>query len=169
MIEPRTILSFLEGKRRFNYRVAGIALHAGHVLVCREDEEDFVLLPGGRVEMGEASDVSLAREITEEMRCVGEVGQLMFTVENFFLREGEEFHEMGHYYLMDLPADFLFETRKAVNGPALVTHDEGHVLTFDWVPIEQNALAEINLMPKWLQRRLLTLPDRVEHLIVDER
>jgi len=96
--DNRWTISFLNGKSRFNYRVAGVALRNGHVLVCREDADDFVLLPGGRVEFGEASDLALLRETKEELQCVVSVGRLLFSVENFFLREGEQLHELARYY-----------------------------------------------------------------------
>lgn len=161
----RTMLSFVEGKQRFNYRVAGIAVRDGHVLVCREDADGYVLLPGGRVEFGEASDIALHREISEELQCLGRVGALLFTVENFFTRNGEDFHEIGTYYGIELPADFPFETGK----PCLVTQDEGHDLTFEWIPTASSALAAVNLLPAWLHPHLAELPGRHRHLVVDER
>jgi len=164
-VNKRRMLSFVSGKERFNYRVAGLVLHKGHLLVCREDDNDFVMLPGGRVEFGEASDLALRREIREELKCAGNVDRLLFSVENFFERAGEQFHELAHYYLLALPADFPFVTGRAV----LVTHDEGHLLTFDWVPVQTGALEQINLLPRWLRNRLGDLPVKSEHLIVDER
>ena len=68
MTAERTMLSFVVGTNRFNYRVAGIALRDGHVLVCREDDDDWVMLPGGRVEMGEPTTTALVREIAEELQ-----------------------------------------------------------------------------------------------------
>ncbi len=161
----QTTLSFLTGSHRFNYRVAGVALRNNHVLVCREDEQDFVLLPGGRVELGESSNIALRREVAEELKCSGEVGRLLFSVENFFDREGEQFHEVAKYYVLSLPDEFPFETDR----PCFVTHDEGHVLTFSWVPIEAKALSRVNLLPLWMRVRFGDLPAHEEHLIVDER
>ncbi len=153
------------GDHLFNYRVAGVAIRNNHVLVCREDEQDFTLLPGGRVELGEASEEALHREVEEELKCVGQVGRLIYSVENFFDREGERFHEMGKYYALSLPDEFSFEKDK----PCLVTHDEGHVLTFTWVSVEAEALSRINLLPLWMRVRLGDLPEHAEHLIMDER
>ena len=164
-MSERLTLTFLTGRRRFNYRVAAVIIRDNHVLVCREDDDDYVMLPGGRVEFGEASDVALVREIGEELNCVGEAGGLLFSVENLFEREGENFHEIGKYYAADLPDGFPFQT----DQPALVTHDEGHELKFYWVSISGDALAKMNLMPKWIVGRLADLPDRTEYLIEDER
>ncbi len=164
IMNDRMLLSFLNDKRKFNYRVAGVVIRNDHVLVCREDEQDYVFLPGGRVEFGESSDGALQREIKEEMGCRGEALRLVFSVENFFELEGEHFHEIGKYYLLTLPDDFPFQTEE----PCLVSHDEGHVLTFYWVAIEENALEKINLLPLWLRSRLASLPLETEHLTIDE-
>jgi 8-oxo-dGTP pyrophosphatase MutT (NUDIX family) len=153
------------GDHLFNYRVAGVAIRNKHVLVCREDDKGFTLLPGGRVELGEPSDVALRREVREELRCEGELGGLLFSVENFFDLEGDRFHEMAKYYELALPADFPFKT----DGPCMVTHDEGHILTFDWVPVEAEALWRVNLLPLWLRTRFGDLPTQAEHLVMDER
>lgn len=150
---------------RFNYRVAGIIIRDGHVLTCRQDDEDYVMLPGGRIEHGEVSDISLVREIEEELKCVGKIGRLLFSVENLFIRDDENFHEIGKYYLVDLPHEFPF----VLDGPTLTTFDEGHELTFYWVPIVGDSLAEINLLPKWTRSRLADLPERTENLVEDER
>ena len=57
------MISFPIEGGRFNYRVAAIIIVDGHVLICDEDDDGFAMLPGGRVEMGESSSLSLAREI----------------------------------------------------------------------------------------------------------
>lgn len=161
----RMMLSFQTDRRRFNYRVAGIIVRNDHVLICRVKEDDYTLLPGGRVEHGERSDVSLAREIVEELKTEGTVGQLLFTVENFFERIGQEFHEMAKYYAVELPDDFPFASNKVV----LTTQDDGLDLHFSWAPIDGPALRELNLQPSWLRDRFGLLPNEPQHLIIDER
>lgn len=167
------VLSFLDGDNKFNYRVAGIIIRNNHILVCREDDQDYVFLPGGRVEFSEPSDEALKREIKEELGCKAKLGGLLFCVENFFDLEGERFHEIGKYYLVTLPDEFLFETEKPDSSeklkPCMITHDEGHVLKFYWVAIKNTALKEINLLPLWLRANLEGLPTKTVHLIVDER
>jgi len=165
MTQSRTMIHFPDGTRRFNFRVAGVALRAGHVLVCREDDDDFTMLPGGRVEIGEPSGVALAREIGEELKCAGDIGRLLFTAENFFHLKNEEFHQVALYYALSLPESFPFLTE----GPSFISHDEGHELTFSWVPHEPAALAGFNLLPAWLYPRFADLPLASEHVIVDER
>jgi 8-oxo-dGTP pyrophosphatase MutT (NUDIX family) len=161
---PRTMLSFVVGPNRFNCRVAGIAVRDGHVLTCREDDDDWVMLPGGRVEMGEPSPVALAREIVEELDCTAEIGPLVYTVENFFDRAGERFHEIGLYYRVILPDAFPY----LPEGVCFETEDEGHRLYFEWVDAEPLALRRINLKPSWLGERLALLPAAAQHLVMHE-
>jgi 8-oxo-dGTP pyrophosphatase MutT (NUDIX family) len=158
------MISFKVGDQRFNHRVAAIAMRNGHVLVCHEDDDDYVMLPGGRVELGEPSPVALAREMAEELGVEAPIDRLLFTEENFFEREGEAFHQIGIYYQVALPADFPFVTGK----PCLVRFDEGLELKFIWVPATSAALAQVNLKPIWLRDALETPQDGSRHVVVNE-
>jgi 8-oxo-dGTP pyrophosphatase MutT (NUDIX family) len=158
------MVHFPVGDRLFNYRVAAVAIRDGHVLVCHEDDDDYVMLPGGRVEMGESSLVALAREVDEELHSTAEVRQLLFTVEDFFGHEGRTVHEIGVYYAIDLPSDFPFRS----TGVVFETEDEGHRLDFEWVPIAGDGLITRLLQPQWLVGRLANLPAAPQHLILYE-
>ncbi|MDB5614020.1 MAG: hypothetical protein JWQ22_1673 [Devosia sp.] len=160
----RIILSFPVGGTRFNYRVAGAAIRDGHVLVCREDDDDYCMLPGGRVEMGEPSDVALVREMAEELVMDVAVGPLLFTSESFYGRAGDRFHEMGFIYAIELPED----VRPGGDQPFLVREDEGHLLQFSWLPLEGPALSDARLLPPWLQDGLRTLSGTPAHVIFHE-
>ena len=161
MVSERIVLSFPVGGTRFNYRVAGLAIRDGHVLVCREDGDDYCMLPGGRVEMGEGSDVALAREMAEELATTVHVGALRFTSESFYGREGERFHELGFMYSIELPE----HVRPGGAQPFLVREDEGHLLQFSWLPIDETALEDARLLPPWLPERLRSPSLGAEHVI----
>ena len=79
------------GKARFNYRVGGVALHRGWILLNRSPREDFWYLPGGRIAMGETAAQALKREIREELGVPVRVGPLLWLVENFFRYDGSCF------------------------------------------------------------------------------
>jgi ADP-ribose pyrophosphatase YjhB (NUDIX family) len=160
----RVMLSFVVGDTRFNYRVAGVVIRDGHVLVCREDDDAYCMLPGGRVEMGEASPVALVREMAEEMVMAVTTGPLLFTSESFYGREGDRYHELGFIYVMDLPETVRPEGAQ----PFLVREDEGHLLQFSWLKLEGPALEEANLLPPWLPGKLRALSGVPEHVIFDE-
>src|SRR5690606_20177925 len=98
----RHIISFPIEGQIFNYRVAAIIIADGHILVCKEDDDHYVMLPGGRVELGEASATSLAREIEEEIAMPARVGEMVATSESFYSGRGETFHELGFFYRAEL-------------------------------------------------------------------
>lgn len=160
-LSERVLLSFPIGQHRFNYRVAGIAIRDGHVLVCREDEDTYTMLPGGRVELGEPSDLALRREMAEELAMPVTVGRLLLTSESFYERENQQFHELCFFYDITLPPD------AGPNGrsPWLSRPDEGHMLHFDWVALDGHGLTQANLLPAWLQSRLPQLGEGVDHVI----
>ena len=161
MSGERVILSFPAAGTRFNFRVAGAAIRDGHLLVCREDDDDYCMLPGGRVEMGEASDAALIREMAEELAMPVEMGSLLFTYESFYGRAGDRYHELGFVYAIELPDDI----RPGGTQPFLVREDEGHLLQFSWLPLEGPALLEASLQPPWLPQRLRSLPGAPAHVI----
>lgn len=53
---------FKTEKAIFNYRVAGIWIEDGHVLLHKAVNESNWSLPGGRVEIAEEAQVSIKRE-----------------------------------------------------------------------------------------------------------
>lgn len=163
-MSERTMLSFPVGGTRFNYRVAGVAIRDGQVLVCREDDDSHCMLPGGRVEMGEASAAALLREMAEELVMPVEVGPLLFTSESFYSRGGEQFHELGFIYAMTLPQ----AVQPGGKQPFLVREDEGHLLQFSWLPLEGPALHTARLLPPWLPGRLRRLTGSPQHVVFHE-
>jgi 8-oxo-dGTP pyrophosphatase MutT (NUDIX family) len=164
MTDARTMANFRVGAQLFNYRAAGIAVRDGHVLICHEDDDDYVMLPGGRVEIGEPSDVALARELAEELRSSATIGRRIFTVENFFEHNGASVHEIAVYYAFEPAADFPFRR----GGVVREVEEDGHLLRFEWLPIEGPALAGRQLYPTWMRERIAHLPETTEHLIVHE-
>lgn len=163
-MSARHVISFPIEGQRFNYRVAGIVIADGHVLVCREDDDDYVMLPGGRVELGEPSLVSLEREIAEELALPVTIGPLIATSESFYRREDQDFHEMGFFYGVVMPGQ-----GPSGQSPWLVRQDEGHDLSFYWVPLDRGALEQFNLLPAWLPDFLRDLPAGPVHVVDDAR
>lgn len=155
-----TMICFDVEKARFNYRVAGIALRDNQVLLNQFEGGDYWFLPGGRVEMGEASMEALRREMQEELRTDTQVGRLLWIAESFFRGiEGKNFHELGLYYLMDFapeaPVSRAAEPFSATDGDA--------VMTFQWFALE--GLDKIKLYPPFLVEGLRKLPEQTVHVV----
>ena len=61
------MIPFEEGKARFVYRLAGIALHSDQVLLHVMIHVNFWSVPGGRGELLEPSPETLRREMRDEL------------------------------------------------------------------------------------------------------
>lgn len=90
-----------------------------------------------------------------------EINRLLWIVENFFTEElnGERFHEVGFYYLLNLKDEKLLE-----NG-CQFTREEGenHKLMFRWTPLEE--VQKLKLYPLFLKGKILNMPQAPEHII----
>ena len=155
--------------RVFSYRVAGVALHDGHVLVQRAEADTFWALPGGSVEIGEYATQALVREMQEEINTTVTVERLLWMIENFFdWRDGRTFHELGLYYLMTLPDDSpLLDVSRTFDGQEDFFLHAPLRLIFRWVPLAE--VAALDLYPVFLRDALTELPDHPVTVINDER
>lgn len=157
------MITFTEDGVRFSYRIVGVALDADRVLLHRAEADDFWALPGGRAELLEPAAETLRREMREELSIDVEVVRLLWVVENFFEYNGLRFHELGMYFLMQVPGDW---PHRSDHLPFL--GQEGHIpIIFQWFPISE--LAEMRVYPSFLAGGLLNLPSTPQHVVhVDE-
>ena len=160
----RKTIRIKTGKRLFNMRIAGLAFREGHVLVHRATHENFWTFPGGTAEIGESSVDTLTREMQEEIQQYVEVGRLLWSVENFFAFEKRRWHEIGLYYLMDVPTTFPFASGDIIHR----VHDTGNNLEFKWVPATRAALEALPLQPDFIPHYISDLPTETRHLIHHE-
>jgi len=128
---------------RFNFRVAGVAYAGGRVLLQRVAGIDFWFLPGGRVEMLETAQDALRREIREELGIDASVGRLLLVAENFFVMGGRQYHELGLYFALDVPASLDRDGEFPAFDPAVELH-------MRWLPLDD--LPEIR--PAFLRQAL---------------
>ena len=145
---------------RFNYRVAGVLIDDGSVLLNRITTFDHWFLPGGRVEVMEASHESLEREMREELEITVRVERLLWVVETFLDGAHGRVHEIGLYYAAALPSDSPYADKSAIHRRVTEAGDD---VLFQWFPL--NRLADLNLVPPFLKERLPCLPDGTQHLI----
>jgi ADP-ribose pyrophosphatase YjhB (NUDIX family) len=150
---------FAMASDHLNYRVVGVCIHDGHVLLHREEKDDFWVMPGGRPRLCETSRDALVREMKEEIAAHVEVLRLLWVVENFFQYAGEQWHEIAFYYLMSLP-----EVSPYRDVRADFTGQEGDVtLLFDWFRIDE--IERVRLHPTFLRTALGALPDSPVHVV----
>ena len=167
------MISVLVDGMRFNFRAAAVIVDAGYALLHRASFEDFWSLPGGRVEAGEPSAATVARELAEELgpACQARVERLLWVIETFFTYEGVRVHELGMYYLVTLDTSCPYVAKEgSFEGVEenLPLHEGKPVrLLYQWFPLD--ALANIALYPRALRDRLRALPATPEVLIEDDR
>ncbi|WP_421385298.1 NUDIX hydrolase [Bacillus salacetis] len=151
---------FKTEKAVFNYRVAGLWIENGHVLLHRSVNEENWSVPGGRAAINEDSKSSIKREFLEELNVEMKVDRLVWMAENFFNYRGQDFHEIGFYYIVQ-PIDRAIGYRKEPFYGV-----EGERLIYQWIPIPE--LENINLYPEFLRTALKSLPHHTEHLVVSQ-
>lgn len=145
---------------RFNYRVAGIVLREQQVLLNRIEGQKYWFLPGGRVEMGEASREGLRREMQEELQEEVHVGRLLWIAESFFRGvEAMNYHELGLYYVMN----FLSESPMLCAKEPILARDGQTQMIFEWISLAE--LEKITLYPSFLVQGLRNLPEQTMHLL----
>lgn len=155
------MLTIDDGQNFFNYRIAGVAIHNGKVLVHRGPGDDFWAFPGGRGEMGESAADTLRREMMEELNTTVHVGNMLWLVENFFDYNSRCCHELGLYFSMTLPVDSpLLEMEEGEFRDEL-----GVNLVFRWQPLD--ALDQIAIVPVCLVPRLaaMDINNPIEHVV----
>lgn len=156
------MISYKEGNRRFNYRVVGVCIHNGQVLLHRAVTDDFWALPGGRAELLEYSPDTLRREMKEELEEEVGVGRLLWISENFFELEGDSWHELSLYYVFDFPEGHIYYTLAEFHG----IEEDGR-LVFKWHPISE--LVNTRLFPTFLRESLTNLPNTPVHIMHQDK
>ncbi len=147
---------------QFNYRVAGVIIEDGHVLLHRGEGDEHWVLPGGRCQLMEHSQAALARELREELREDVQVGRLLWFAEMFFGEHGRHWHELSMFYEARLARSSAWRDRTR----SYRIEDGGVALIFQWFPLAR--ATEINLVPVFLREGLTRLPAAPQHLLIDE-
>lgn len=149
----------------FSYRVAGICVHNGKVLLQTTTGEDrSFAFPGGHVSFGETNAQTLIREFREEMGADITVGELKWVAEIFFPWGSRPCHQICLYYMVeitdpDIPTDGVFLGKERLEGRSFE-------LEFHWVPIEK--LGELEVYPTNTRALMEKLHEGVQHFVYRE-
>lgn len=151
-------IDIVNGNLKFKYRVSGILVKKGKLLTCRINNNKFLCLPGGHVEMMEDTYHAVVREFKEETGLDTKVKQLLFITENFFKSGSKDCHELGFYYLLDTTEDI------DTTDFDLVEEDKDGLvnLAFRWVDV--NNLE--NVKPEFLKTNLDINTKETQHLVI---
>lgn len=149
----------------FSYRVAGICVKDGRVLLQTTTGEDrSFAFPGGHVAFGETNAQTLTREFKEEIGADIRVKELKWVGEIFFPWGSKPCHQICNYYLVEIlrpemSAEGSFLAREHLAG-------RNFDLEFHWVPIDR--VEELEVYPTNAKELLRKLDAGVQHFVYRE-
>ena len=155
------MISFDRHGIRFKYRVAGLAVQDGYVLLTKADQDEYWILPGGRVELGEDTRTALERELMEETGREVQVGDLLWVVEDFFHLDGTYHHELAFTYAI-FPEDLTILSSTWTHRTA----DGDTRIELRWFDLDH--LEAVPFRPAFLKAELQHPPEIPQHVIVRE-
>ena len=150
----------------FSYRVAGICVQNGKVLLQKPTNDNAHAFPGGHVEFGETNEETLIREFKEEIGANIQVGELKWVAEAFFPwgGSGKPCHQICLYYLVEIlnpeiPKTGMFMATEHIEG-------RNFELEYHWVPIEN--VGNLEVYPTETPALLRQLHEGVQHFAYKE-
>lgn len=149
----------------FSYRVAGICVQDGKVLLQTTTGEDrSFAFPGGHVAFGETNADALIREFREEIGADITVGDLKWVAEVFFPWGNKPCHQICLYYLVEIqnpeiPREGCFTAKEHLEGRSFD-------LKFHWIPLED--VKNLEVYPTQTPELLQHLDEGVQHFVYKE-
>ena len=148
----------------FSYRVAGICIQNGKVLLQKPTNDNGYAFPGGHVALGETNEQTLKREFQEEIGADITVGALRWVAEIFFPWGDKPCHQICLYYDVeisgqDTPKDGKFIAHEHIEG-------RNFDIEFHWIPLEE--VKDISVYPTNAAGLLHKLNDGVRHFVYRE-
>ena len=138
----------------FSYRVGGVLIKNNKILLTKGGED--YSLPGGHVQIGEASSETVIREFKEETGFDVETINVISTYENFFSWDDKKCHQLCIYYKLNMKD----ETQELIACPD--TDDT----KFMWVDLEK--LNNIKLYPLGIAKLITNQTVNNTHYIYKE-
>lgn len=149
----------------FSYRVSGILVYGGYVLLQAPKNTGEYAFIGGHVALGETNAETLMREWREEVGADIVVGELKWVEENFFPWGDKPCHQICLSYLVHLkdarqiPLDGSFVSKE-------YREDDKNAIFFHWVPISD--VKNRPVYPTKAAELLPLLDEDVKHFVYME-
>lgn len=149
----------------FSFRVGGVLIHDGCVLLQRPDDDDGYAVIGGHVAALETAEEALRREYMEELRAPVTVGPLLAVGENFFPWGGRPCHQIHLYFAVTLEDDAAIPLQGTFHGCDDLGSERIGV-NYTWVPLAD--LPGTKVYPPQLAERILKGGEAVIHFTYHE-
>lgn len=152
------MITFTRGNTKFSYRIAGVAISEGHVLLQRAEASNEWFVPGGRAELLETAQDGLRREMREELQSDIRVERLLYVIENFFSIGDIAYHELGLYFSIAFVDDSMYDKQRTFH-----VQDANIPFIFQWIPL--HTLESVLVYPLCLQKALQSIPETAQHIV----
>jgi ADP-ribose pyrophosphatase YjhB (NUDIX family) len=132
----------------------GICIKKGRLLLCHTKGRRNTYLPGGHVEFKERADLSLKREILEEMGLKARTDRFLGAVEHTFKQKGKRHCEVN----------LVFECSIAGLSIQRGPQSREDYIEFLWAPLPQLRTYHLepsilcDLIPLWIKDKKRTSP-----------
>lgn len=143
----------------FSYRVAGVLIHDGKILLQRPKGDDYSYI-GGHVAAFETTEETLIREFREETGADVEVERLLAVGEVFFPWGKRPCHQIGLYYRIRLKNPAQIPTEGEFRG------SERTGIDFCWIELER--LADERVYLPELTAHILSGGEGVKHFVSNQ-
>ncbi len=149
----------------FSYRVAGILIRNGKVLLQRPVGDSGYAFPGGHVGLGKTNEETLVREFKEEISADIKVDGLRWVGEIFFSWGNKPCHQICLYYDVSLDD----ETQIPLDKSFFATDELENKkigLEFSWINIA--GIEEVEIYPANAKQLLRDYNSGIEHFVYKE-
>lgn len=119
----------------FSYRVGGILINDGKILLQKPKDDDYAII-GGHVSCLETTEDTLIREFKEELHVDIEVEHLMAVGEIFFPWGNKPCHQICLYYKVHLTDEAVIPMEGSFWGYDELNNQRID-LEYCWVPFEE--------------------------------
>ena len=137
----------------FGVRATALIVKDNRLLVVG-DEDGFYTI-GGAIQVDEATEDAVVREVKEELGVASRAVQLAFIVENRFEQAGIHYHNIEFHYLVDLLED-----------APLTMQEDAKSLPCRWLALDD--LHTVNLKPAFLKTALPDWDGQLRHIHLEE-
>jgi ADP-ribose pyrophosphatase YjhB (NUDIX family) len=139
------------GEPAFTYRAVAVIVDQNRVLLHRAAQDAFWSLPGARVDFLELAAEALKRDMQELLEAEVSIDRLLWVVENFITHRGKHHHNLGLYFLANLPPQTIrLYQQEPSDLHELHLHEAQQKTTFCWFPREVATLHRLIIRPNFL-------------------